>query len=343
MADFELLRRLCALNGISGREDRVRDEILAEIRPYCKSVTVDPLGSIIAEKEGCRRPVRRLMLDAHMDEVGLIVTYISDDGQLHFESVGGIDEKVLAGIPVRVGDRLLPGVIGVKPVHLCRGEEADKPVAKKELTIDIGADSRAEAEKWAAPGDSVTFDSPYHAEHGVLYGKAFDDRAGCAALIELIRSDLPYDMTFAFAVQEELGLRGAQAAAYTVAPDAAIVLESTTAGDIADVPQSRAVCRMGQGAVISFMDRATSYDRAFYALAFDSARRAGVPAQAKTAVAGGNDSGAIHQSRGGVRTVAVSVPCRYLHAPMGMIAKSDYTAVLETVRVLSARIAGGEG
>lgn len=343
MADFELLERLCGLNGISGREDRVRDVILAEIRPYCSRVTIDPLGNIIAEKTGARRPVRRLMLDAHMDEVGLIATYAEDNGLIRFEPVGGIDEKVLAGIPVLVGDRSIPGVIGVKPIHLCRSEEREKPVPRKELAIDIGVDTRAEAEALVRPGDAVYFCSPYYDRDGVLHGKAFDDRAGCAILIELIRSDLPYDMTFVFSVQEELGTRGAQAAAFTVAPDAAIVVESTTAGDLAGVPDGHRVCRMRGGAVVSFMDRSTCYDRGLYELALDSARRAGVAAQPKQAVAGGNDAGAIHRSRGGVRTVAVSLPCRYLHTPLSLIAKSDYIAVLETVRTLAGRIAGGEG
>ena len=343
MADFELLERLCSLNGISGREDHVRSAILAEIRPHCSRVIIDPLGNIIAEKQGVQRPKRRLMLDAHMDEVGLIATYIDDNGLIRFEPVGGIDEKVLAGIPVRVGDRCIPGVIGVKPIHLCRTEEREKPVPLKDLAVDIGADTRADAEALVQPGDAIHFCSPYGEQDGVLHGKAFDDRAGCAVLIELIRSALPYDMTFVFAVQEETGLHGAQTAAFTVAPDAAIVLESTTAGDVAGTPAERQACRMGHGAVVSFMDRQTIYDRGLYELALDSARKAGAAAQPKQAVAGGNDAGVIHRSRGGVRTIAVSLPCRYLHTPVGLIAKSDYEAVLETVRVLAGRIAGGEG
>ena len=341
MADFELLQRLCQADGVSGREDRVRELILTEIAPYCTSVTVDPLGNIIAEKRGQARPLRRVMLDAHMDEVGLIVTDIGENGELHFKTVGGIDEKVLAGIPVAVGNAHIPGVIGVRPIHLT--DEPDHPIPQKELTVDIGADSREEAEPHVQIGDYIVFCSPYYEENGVLHGKAFDDRAGCAALIELIRRDQPYDLTFVFSVQEELGLRGAKTAAYTVAPDAAVVLEATTAGDLADVPEARKSCRLRQGAAVSFMDGATSYDRAFYALALDSAKQAGVSVQTKQTVTGGNNAGAIHVALGGIRTVAVSVPCRYLHAPMGLIARSDYEAVLETAAVLSARIAAGEG
>lgn len=343
MADFELVRRLCELDGISGREDAVRKVILEEITPYCESVTVTPLGSIIAEKKGKKRPVRKVMLDAHMDEVGLMVTYISEDGLLHFETVGGIDEKVLAGIPVRVGNCGVPGVIGIKPIHLCSNEEAGRAVPQKNMTIDIGARNREEAEKYATPGDAVVFSAPFYDEYGVLRGKALDDRAGCAILMELIHEEQPFDLTFVFNVQEELGLRGAKATTFTVAPDAAIVLETTTASDLAETPESKQVCHMGEGAVISFMDRSTCYDRGLYQLAFACAKDAGVKAQTKTTVSGGNDAGAIHMACGGVRTVAVSMPCRYLHAPIGMITRTDYESVLATVRVLAARIAGGEG
>lgn len=343
MADYALIRRLCEADGISGSEAAVRELILAEIAPYCEKITVSPLGCIIAEKRGAQRSQRRVMLDAHMDEVGLVVTYISDDGLVHFETAGGIDEKVLAGIPVYVGAQKTVGVIGVKPIHLCKGEEENKAVAIKNLAIDIGATSREEAEGRVMPGDVVTFAAPYYDEHGLLRGKALDDRVGCAALIELIREEQPYDLTFVFSTQEEIGTRGAKTAAYTVAPDAAIILETTTAGDLLGVDASRRACCMGEGAVISFMDRGTCYDRAFYQLAIDSAKQSGAAVQTKTTVSGGNDSAAVHVSRGGVRTIAVSVPCRYLHAPIGMIAKADYESVLTTVRTLAARIAGGEG
>ena len=343
MADYELLRRLCTLDGISGQEDEVRNFILEEIKPYCSSVQVTALGCIIAEKKGKNPAVRKLMLDAHMDEVGLTVSYISDDGLLHFETTGGIDEKVLAGISVKVGYDKLPGVIGVKPAAACKGAEADKPYPKDSMTIDIGAKNREEAEQYVSLGDPVVFNSPYFEQEDRVFGKCFDDRAGCAILIEMIRSELDYDMTFVFSVQEELGLRGARTASYIVAPDAAIVLDSTTAGDRAGVEGGRCVARFGQGPVISFMDKGTSYDKGLYNLGMDCAKQLGVPAQTKTMVAGGNDSGAVHVSRGGVRTVSASMPCRYLHAPVCMIVKSDYEAMLGTVKLLAQRIAGGEG
>jgi putative aminopeptidase FrvX len=341
MADLELLKRLCTARGISGSENEVRDLILAEIKPYASKVTVSPLGNIIAFKIGAKRPKTRLMLNAHMDEVGMIVTYIMDDGLLKFEPVGGIDRRVLCGKAVTVRGEI-SGVIGAKPIHLLEGDEKEKSVPVKDLYIDIGAKDKAEAEQYTAPGDVVCFDSVFDTAHGMIKSRALDDRAGCAILIDMIRSELEYDMIFVFAVQEEIGLRGSKTATYTVEPEAAIVVESTTAADIAGVDKANQVCRVGEGAVISFMDRHTIYDREYYQMAFAAAKEAGVKCQAKQAVAGGNDAGAIHVSRGGVRTIAVSLPCRYLHSAVSMISQDDLNSAQKLIVELAGRIAGGE-
>lgn len=341
MADLSLLKRLCAAHGVSGSEDEVRDIILEEIKPYTESAEVSPLGNIIAFKKGAKRPKTKLMLNAHMDEVGMIVTYISDDGLLRFHPVGGIDRRVLCGKAVTVGSGVA-GVIGAKPIHLLEDEEKEKSVPLKDLYIDIGAKDREEAEQHVALGDVVTFDSVFDTSYGMIKSRALDDRAGCAILIDMIQHDLEYDMTFVFAVQEEIGLRGSRTAAYAVEPQAAIVVESTTAADVAGVAKERQVCRVGEGAVISFMDRHTIYDKEYYRMAFSAAEKAGVKCQAKQAVAGGNDAGAIHVSRGGVRTIAVSLPCRYLHSAVGMIAQDDLAAAQKLISTLAGEIAGEE-
>jgi putative aminopeptidase FrvX len=340
MKDMELLEKLCTARGVSGSEDEVRDIILKEITPYADRVDVTPLGNIVAFKKGRDRAATRLMLNAHMDEVGLIVTCITDSGLLKFDAVGGIDPRVLPGTGVTVGAGI-PGVIGIKPIHLLEAGETEKRVPMKELYIDIGADSRGEAEKAVKPGDVCVFDSVFDTSRGMVKSRALDDRAGCAILIHLLRGDLKYDATFVFAVQEEVGLNGSRTAAYGVEPEAAIVVESTTASDVARVKRDEQVCRLGEGAVISFMDRRTIYDREYCRMAFDAAREAGAACQAKEAVAGGNDAGAIHVSRGGVRTVAVSLPCRYLHSPVGMIAQRDYESAEKIIGLLSERISGG--
>ena len=210
------------------------------------------------------------------------------------------------------------------------------------MYIDIGAKDREDAEKNIEVGDLVAFEGFYEENEQAVITKALDDRVGCLVLIEMIKSKLPYDMYFTFVVQEEVGLRGAKTASYTVDPDFAIVVETTTAADIPNVEEGKQVCRLGEGAVISFMDRRTIYDKELYKEAFKAAERAGVKAQAKQAVAGGNDAGVINISKGGVRTIAVSLPCRYLHAPHTTAYKEDINAVFETVNELAGTIAGGK-
>lgn len=338
MADLSLLKTLCSLNGVSGDEDNIRDFIIKEITPYVTDLRVDPLGSIIAFKKGAARAKTDLMLSAHMDEVGLIVTHITDDGKLKFTTVGGIDKRILPGKQVLVGT--VPGVIGAKPIHLLKGDEKGAAVSMDALFIDIGATNKEEAESIVSLGDCVYFETISDFSGDTIKAKAIDDRAGCAILIDILKQDLPYDMTFVFCVQEEIGLRGAKTAAYSVDPQAAIVVESTTAADIPGVEEENQVCHVGEGPVVSFMDRATIYDKQFYKLAFALAKTNNIPCQTKHMVAGGNDAGAIHCTRGGVRTISVSLPCRYLHAPVGLISQSDYHNAETLILSLANSIAG---
>lgn len=320
----EELKEICMLDGTSGDEGAVRDYILSHIT--ADKVEVDNLGNIIVFKKGRSVPKNKVMLAAHMDEVGFMITDITEDGFLRFDAVGGVDPRVVLGRAVRLKNGTL-GVIGTKATHQLTAEQRKKAPDFGDMYIDIGAQSRSAAQKLAARGDTACFDTDFFRfGDGFIKGKAIDDRAGCLIMMDMINSDLAYDMWFAFTVQEEVGTRGAAAAAFTVNPDIAIVLETTTACDIAGVSGDKRVCSLGGGAVISYMDRRTVYDRELYRLAFDTAQRLSIPAQTKTVVAGGNDSGAIHVSRGGVRTCALSVPCRYLHSPSCVIRESDYTA-----------------
>lgn len=329
------LEALCQLPGVSGREQAVREYIIGQIRDLADEIIVDPTGSVIALKKGARSGGKRLMVCAHMDEVGLIVTRVCDDGLLRFANVGGIDPRVLCGRTVLVGEERIPGVIGVVPIHLSSGDEKNRVPKADKLTIDIGASSAEEARAHVRPGDVCVFDTAFEQfGDGLIKAKALDDRAGCAIMIELMKQEFPGDVYFTFVTMEEVGLRGSACAAFTVAPDAAIVLESTTAADIAGVDKDAQVCRLRQGAVISFMDRSTIYDRELFRRALEVGREKGIAVQVKEAVAGGNDSGAIHKSRGGVRTLAISLPCRYLHAPASVIAKSDLEAAYELANEL---------
>ena len=338
---IDMLRELCGLDGVSGREEKVRDFILSQIKPYAEC-RVDSLGNIIALKKGRRKAAKKLMLASHMDEVGLIVHTITDDGFLKFTSVGGIDPRVVIGQAVRVGEKQIKGVVGSKPIHLLEDEERKTAPDFENMYIDIGAENKEQAGKYASIGDVAAFDSDMVSfGDGFLKSKALDDRAGCAILIELIRQDFEYDTYFVFTVQEEVGLRGAKAAAFSVSPDAAIVIETTTAADISGVEKEKQVCRLGEGAVVSFMDGRTIYDKNFYDAAFKLAAENRIKCQPKAAVAGGNDAGAIHQSKAGVRTIAVSLACRYLHSPSCVINTADIKDSEALVKVLAKNISAG--
>lgn len=337
--DLKILQQLCESSGISGDETSVREIILAEISPFVADVKIDALGNIVAFKKGRQKASKKLMISAHMDEVGFIVTHVTDDGLLKFAPVGGIDANSICGKPVTVGKKALAGVIGVdKPVHLLNSEERQKSIAIDEMYIDIGAKDKGQALEHVVPGDSVSFPANFKCENGMVKSKALDDRVGCFVLINLIKQDLPFDTYFSFVVQEEVGLRGAKVAAFGVDPDAAIVVEATTAADIKETAPEKQVCGLTNGAVIAFMDKHTIYDRALYALALNLAKENNIKVQVKSMVAGGNDAGAIHQSRAGVRTIAVSLPCRYLHTACGMICADDIWETQRLVEKLAEKI-----
>lgn len=264
----ELIEHLCVLDGVSSFEEPVRTFLQTQAAPYADEMRVDPMGNLIVFKRGRTRTGNKLLLAAHMDEVGLIIKKITDEGYLKFSAVGGIDRRVLLGKPVRVGENALPGVIGLKAYHLVSAEEEKSVPKLEEFYIDIGAKDREEAERLVQPGDWAAFASvPERFGDGFLKAKALDDRIGLAVMLELLKEDLPLDVTFAFTVQEEVGTRGAFAAAFSVTPDMALVLETTTAADLAGAPAHKQVCSPGKGPVIVFMDGGSAADRGLYEMA----------------------------------------------------------------------------
>lgn len=322
---FNTLENLCRIYGTSGNEDFVREYILGEIKDFCEAY-VDSLGNIIAFKKGKKTPNKKIMFDAHMDEVGIIVTAVTPDGFLKFATVGGIKESVLLCRKV-VFENGISGVICLKPIHLISSEEGKKLPKEDTLYIDIGAADRAAAEEMLSIGSYGVLEGEFITSGNLIKSRALDDRIGCAVLIDLIKSDADYDFYATFTVQEEIGTRGARVAAYTVNPDFCIVLEGTTANDIADTSADKQVCVLGMGAAVSFMDKGTMYDREM----FNAAVNSEIKCQIKRAVAGGNNAAGIHQTRSGVRTLAISVPCRYIHSPSSVAAISD----IESARALA--------
>ncbi|NLZ46832.1 MAG: M42 family metallopeptidase, partial [Clostridiales bacterium] len=266
------LKDLCMLNGVSGYEENVRNFIINEIKDFCE-YKIDNLGNLIAFKKGNSTPKNKVMISAHMDEVGMIVTYINSDGTLKISSVGGVDPRVVFGRQVIIGENNLIGVIGAKAIHNLSEEERKTAVRFDKMYIDIGCENKEGAEKLVSLGDTVAFSSDYiEFGNGFIKAKAIDDRAGCAIMINMIKSELEFDTWFTFVVQEEIGLRGARCASYSVNPDYAIVLESTTAADIPSASGADRVCQLGDGPVISYMDKSTIYNKELYKLAFEVAK-----------------------------------------------------------------------
>ncbi len=324
-----MLKDLCLLNGTSGREEAVRNYIIEKIKDKCE-YSVDALGSVIAFKKGKKAPDKKVLVAAHTDEVGFIITDITDDGYLRFAPVGGIDAAVVLGRRVDING--IKGVVGAKAVHLLSDDEKKNEPSFDKLAIDIGAADKAEAEKAVSLGDCAYFASDYcEFGDGFIKSKALDDRIGCMLMIELINSDLEYDTYFCFNVQEEVGLRGSGCSAYAVKPDVAVILESTTAADIDGVTGGDKCCVLGKGPVVSFMDGRTIYDKQIFDLAFEVAKENNIKIQTKTKIAGGNDAGAIQKSGAGCRVAAVSLPCRYIHSGSSVVKIGD---IEETRRFL---------
>lgn len=334
---LELLKELCRLNGVSGAEDPVRNFIQTQAQPYADSLRSDALGNLIVFKRGKKSTGNKLLLAAHMDEVGVIVTRITEEGFLKFDFVGGVDRRVAIGKPVVLGENEIPGLIGLKAIHLVSREEEEKVPKTDALYIDIGAKDREEAEKLVPPGTYGSFvGPPQEFGQGFLKAKAIDDRIGCAIMLELLKEDLPLDVTFAFTAQEEVGTRGAFGSAFSVSPEVALVLETTTAADLPGVEGARRVCAPGKGPVISYMDGATIYDRDLFENLRRLAEDHGIPWQTKEYIAGGNDARTIQRSRSGVRVAALSAAVRYLHAPATVGSLADFENMWKLTRLFLA-------
>jgi len=336
-----LLPELSMASGVSGDESAVRQIIHQAISPHVTDLYVDSMGSLTALKKGTGAVPLRVMLDAHMDEVGFVVTGFENDGLIRFAAVGGFDDRILLGKRVKVGRKGHAGVILSTPIHFGR-DAAVKPI--KDLRIDIGANSKANAESAVSLGERIVFDSEYVAlSETIVRGKAFDDRVGCSLLIDVLQSETPYpvDVLASFSVQEEVGLRGAKVTAQRLKPDAAIILEGTTAHDVPLADTDRddptvptPVARLNGGPVLTFMDASFIAPPKLLAFARETAEQQGIPYQLKQALGGGTDAGAIHLTRSGVPCLVISMPCRYIHSPQAILSLTDYQHTLALVKSL---------
>lgn len=343
------LMELTRLDGISGDEQPIRQAIIESIKDQALQYRADNIGNLIVNAKTSGKHNFTVMLSAHMDEVGFMITGLTDDGKLKFATVGGMDPRILISQQVRVGDKKLPGVIGYKSIHLQDKTERESVVKLKNLYIDIGAKDREQAENLVTPGDYAAF-----ASEPVLFGKnrlkakALDDRAGCVIQMELLKEIWPFELVACFTVQEEVGLRGARVAANRVQPDIAVILEGTTCADVPGVKEHETSTALGKGPAISFADRTSIGDRELIDHFVETAEAGSIPYQWKQTVSGGNDAGRIQTSGKGVRVITVSVPCRYIHSPVSCLDTRDFenmhrlvrAALLNLPQLLKGRIEG---
>jgi len=323
---------LCALSGVSGNEDEVREFIAEHAKKHTDDVQIDSIGNVLVSKKGKKTPKQKLVLCAHMDEIGVIITGINDDGYLRFAKAGSLDGRVILGKAIHIGKKKIQGLIGCKAIHLVKTKDKEKPVEIEDMYIDIGVRTKAEAEKLVTLGDTGVFDEDTRRfGDGYIKAKAIDDRFGCAVLMELIESELPVDCTFAFTVQEEVGLRGAYTAAYKTAPDIALIVEGTTAADLPSVPENKKVCKLGNGPVIPFMDSGAIYNKQIHKILTNLADSNNIPWQTKTYIAGATDGSVFQSSRSGIKTVGIAAPIRNLHSPTCVGKISDMEAVQKLV------------
>ena len=330
------LKQLTEINAPSGHEQPIRRALLEELKAKGHTPYIDKMGNVIVVKEGTgAAPRKRVMVAAHMDEVGLIVTGHTDGGFLKVNQAGGIDPRVLISKRVLVGDDNIPGVIGAVAIHLQSAADRARVMGYRDIAVDIGATDKKEAERKAPIGTYISFDTPYvEYGEGFACGKAFDDRVGCWTILRLLEEEVPCDLIAAFTSEEEVGCRGASGAAFAQEPDISIILEGTTCNDLGDVPEVAQVCKTGEGVAVSFMDGASIANRDLFKKALAVGEAEGIAHQVKSSVSGGNDGGAIQRAREGVPVVVLSVPCRYIHSPSTVVKLSDVEAQFKLCRAL---------
>jgi endoglucanase len=331
-----MLKELTDAAGVSGAEGEVRKIILNAIKDHVTDIRIDTLGSILAVKKGTGKSDLRVLVCAHMDEVGFMITGFESDGTLKFSAVGGIDSRILPALRVEVGKDRIAGVIPWKPIHFSWREKTVKKIDS--FRIDIGASSKSSAEGKVKLGDRAVFATKtIELSDTVIRGKAFDDRAGCAELIELCKgAPLPFDLLVAFTVQEEVGLRGAKVLGESLQPDAAIVLETTACHETPqdnDESDVTTVTKMGHGPVINVMDRASFGHPGLRDHFVNVAEKSGIPYQFRSPqYAGGTDAGAIHTSIAGIPSLTVSLPGRYIHSPNSILNLEDFSNGVTLIR-----------
>ena len=335
-AQLKLLEKLCNVIAVSGDEGEVRKLVMEEIKPYADEVKVDALGNVLATRQGRGKKRTRVMLDAHMDEVGFMIVADEGEGIYRFETVGGIDVRHLLGKQVYVGKDRTPGVIGGKPVHLMEAGEYTRKVPVDGLRIDLGLTGKAKV------GDRAGFATKFRRVGPSIMSKAIDDRIGVATLVDLLKhAPAHVDICAAFTVQEEIGLRGAKVAAQYFNPDMAIAIDSTPAHDLPSHEGDENISyntKLGSGPAIYIADGSTLHDPRLVRFLSEIGDAEKIPYQFRQPGGGGTDSGAIQRALAGIPTVSVSVPHRYTHSPISISRVDDWKNTLALLHAALKKI-----
>lgn len=323
------------MSGVSGREERVRKVVIEELSPMVDNIRTDTLGNVIGFKAGSG-PVpkggrKKIMVAAHIDEIGFIVSYIDDKGFLRFQPAGGFDPRTLMAQRVTVlGKKDLPGVIGSKPIHILTDEEKKKVLQIKDFFIDLGL-PKEKVDQLVKVGDPITMHRKMEEIGECLTCKTFDDRVGVYCMIEAFRKvkNSPADIFIVGTTQEEVGLRGAFASASGVQPDVGIALDVTLANDVPGASGQEEVSRLGEGASICIMNGASIANPKLIGRIEDIAKTEKIIYQKDVMPRGGTDAGAMQRTQGGAAVTTISIPCRYVHSTVEMVHKGDVSAVID--------------
>ncbi|MCX7926654.1 MAG: M42 family metallopeptidase [Candidatus Omnitrophica bacterium] len=340
----KLLQTLLDTAGISGYEKEVAQIMKKELKKCSENVFEDNFGNVIAQKG---KGKKKIMLAAHMDEIGLLVKHISKEGFLYFIKVGGIDDRILLGQRVIIksakGD--VKGVIGAKPPHLSKEEDRKNAIKYTDLFIDIGAKDKDEAQKRVSVGDAIVFDCPSFVLNGQLIcGKAVDNRVGCYALIKIMEKLSCSATVYAVAtVQEEVGLKGARTSSFRIAPDFALALDTTSAGDTPGIKETESSLKLGGGVAITIMEaagRGVIVSENVRNLCIETAKKHKIKYQIDVLEGGMTDAAMIYMNREGIPTAVLSIPCRYVHAPTAVFDLQDLRSAIDLSIKIIERVIG---
>lgn len=332
-----MLRKLAEAFGPSGCEDDVNKIVFDFMKNYCDDIYEDNIGNLICHKSGKKVDGKSIMLSAHMDEVGFIISHITKDGYLKFQTVGGIDPNVLVSKRVVIGKNRIYGVIGTAPAH---HQKQTQDIKISDLYIDIGANNYDDALKYADKGDYACFDSKFvRFGNDRIKSKALDDRIGCYIMMQVAMEGLDADIFYTFTVQEEVGCRGSKITANAIKPAFAIVLEGTTCSDVPGTDEFGYSTHMGCGPALSMRDGGAYADIELTKQIFDIAEKNGIKCQYKQTTAGGNDASSIQVNGGGYRVAALSVPCRYIHSQSNVASMQDVNnAIVLLKKFIESRV-----